>query len=346
VSSDIQLIDALEEMETAGIFGMGVVNGDGVLIGTLTAMSLKENIMEFTAKLLEMPVGEYIEADGRGYRDREEAISSTCQFGDPFLDVFKKMAKLHCQMLHIVDDDGRPTAVIRLQDAIEAAIQHHCDVPAEVVQSWDDAAQEAQFKARRLCDISLLEESGIIQAAHVHTIWCFLPGRVRHRNWRLLYSTATHGCSIDSFYRYQAITDEPVVILIKEMGGDRVFGAYTTESWSIHDRPFGQGDSFTFSFTASSHDYDTDIEVHKWTKANDTFMIANKDSFSLGAGGDGPALRLDRALLNGSSNACATFGNKILASKSEFKIKVCEVWGLGWQKLREVRSGPEESLFS
>jgi len=234
VESNVPLVDAMEKMEAQDLFGMGVVDHSGVLIGVLTAMDLKEHIDKFTAKLLETPVGEYIKVDGSGHQ------TATCQLSDPFLDVFQTMAELHCQMLHIVDEGGRPTGVIRLQDAIQAAIEAHCETPPEMMQSWEQADRETQRQARHLCSISLLDDSGVLNEGHMQSLWCYLPSRLRHRNWRLLYSTAVHGCSLDSFYRHQAITDEPVITVLKEVGNGRIFGTFNTEAWKLNDRPYGK----------------------------------------------------------------------------------------------------------
>ena len=108
--------------------------------------------------------------------------------------------------------------------------------------------------------------------------------------------------------------------------------------------PCVETSSLTLVFTFSLYVYE--VLVFPWTNANSTFMIAHKDRISLGSGGSGAALSLDESLLNGSSSKCDTFGNECLSSGEHFQVHVCEVWGLGWKKLKSLHLGePTGSFF-
>ena len=109
---------------------------------------------------------------------------------------------------------------------------------------------------------------------------------------------------------------------------------------------FGTGVCFTWRFTATSADYDSALQIYPWTRANEIFMITDKNHISIGGGGEGPAIYLDDSLLHGRSNESETFGNECLATEPDFKCLIFEVWGLGWKKLPDINLGqPAGSFF-
>jgi len=201
-------------------------------------------------------------------------------------------------------------------------------------------------QAQQLCDVKIKDPSKIITEQEMSLIWLNLPSRVRHRDWRLLFSSEEHGCSVEQLYRFAGRTKEQSITVIKDSKG-RIFGAYTNEPWQ-HDgnKTFGTGASFVWTLTESSADYDSNLRSFPWTKLNDIFMVTTLDFISIGGGGEGPAIYLDGSLLNGRSNCSATFENACLASNDDFKCIIFEVWGLGWKKLPDVNLGqPAGSFF-
>ena len=135
-------------------------------------------------------------------------------------------------------------------------------------------------------------------------------------------------------------------MLVVKDGDGRVFGCFTPCSWRIDSEIYGTEQSFVFLFTAGSADYAASLEAFNATMQNTIFMATRRDGLSLGGGGDGAAISLDRQL-NGSSYACETFGNSVLSTQSQFVSLNVEVWGLGWRTLPDINEGqPLGSFFT
>lgn len=101
------------------------------------------------------------------------------------------------------------------------------------------------------------DKSEIVDESTRKLITYFLPGLIRMREWKLLYSINKDGVSMQTFYKNVKKRDN-TVILIKDTN-DKVFGAYCCEEWKIHYYFYGRGESFLFKFD------DEDIKVFEYT---------------------------------------------------------------------------------
>ena len=83
-----------------------------------------------------------------------------------------------------------------------------------------------------------------------------LPLRHQQSRWRLLYSTALHGISLNTLFRRGA-NRSPCVTLVRDMQG-HVFGCYASEPWQRHARYYGDGETFVFRLSPGP------VEAFKW----------------------------------------------------------------------------------
>jgi len=165
----------------------------------------------------------------------------------------------------------------------------------------------------------MLQHSRLIDESAFKNIRRQLPSRLRDKNWNCLFSSATDGTSLLTFYR--KLEDQgPTVILIRDTGG-HIFGGFASVDWKIHPRFFGTGECFLFSAHPK-------FAYYKWTRANDYFMHATNKSISMGGGSSGRyGFYLDSELHWGTSETSSTYFNRCLSSTEEFLCTIVEVWG-------------------
>jgi len=180
-----------------------------------------------------------------------------------------------------------------------------------------------------------------------------VPSRFAFADWRLLYSTAVHGISLNTFYSLTAECGGCILVIKDDTGN--VFGAFCSE-WRepcVPETFYGNGETFLFSVERLEglpplpageglpppHEA---LHVSRWTGVNNFFMLSHRDHLAVGSGGQF-GIFLDAELLHGSSGPCQTFGNVCLCRQphaappadgstlppvGEFKCDVLEVWGM------------------
>lgn len=189
---------------------------------------------------------------------------------------------------------------------------------------YDDAEEAAKNKGHRrqpsatigptLKDVSVILQTPEIQVK----LASILPARYRHCAWNLLYSTARHGVSLNTFYM-KTRNRGPSVMLVEDSEGF-VFGAFVSESWEVRKGFYGTGESLLFTLFPA-------FNVYSWSGLNDYFMFAREDQMAIGGGGGKFGLWLDSEFLQGASAPCDTFLNSTLASQEYFQCAVMECWG-------------------
>jgi hypothetical protein len=90
---------------------------------------------------------------------------------------------------------------------------------------------------------------------------------------------------------------------------------------------FGSGEAFLFTARPA-------LAVHRWSRANNMFMLARETMLAFGGGGAGFGLFLDGDLERGTSARCLTFNNPPLSGGSDpvggaFKVTQVEVYSFG-----------------
>lgn len=164
---------------------------------------------------------------------------------------------------------------------------------------------------------ALEEESTIISEEDFHQLRKELPERFRNNDWRLLYRPSQHGWSLQTFYN--RVRNNTSAVLLVQDESRQVFGAFTSEQWHSAKSYYGTGETFVFRFTPQ-------LEVFKWAKENNFFILSDDSSIALGGGGTF-ALWIDADFDHGASNASSTFGNPPLTSQ-QFRTLHLEVWGV------------------
>jgi|TARA_B110000977_G_scaffold193289_1_gene268058 hypothetical protein len=199
--------------------------------------------------------------------------------------------------------------------------------------------------------VSLSEPSSIFTPAHAMRLHQGLPARLRHKEWKMAYSSRRDGISLKSLYRAAAreARDEKTkssesLLLVLSTRGHK-FGAFVTEPWCVHDRYYGTGESFVFTIDTKNEKNETNehdgtrnqsetkettetgaVTKHAWSQANDYFMFGRRDCVAVG-GGNGFALWLDEELLRGNSTTSDTFDNPCLSGdEKDFEIVYVELW--------------------
>ncbi|CDW85582.1 oxidation resistance protein [Stylonychia lemnae] len=159
-------------------------------------------------------------------------------------------------------------------------------------------------------NIMVKDQSEIITNENRKLITFFLPGLIRMREWKLLYTISVDGVSMQTFFRRVKSRDNTVII-IKDLN-DSIFGAYCCEEWKKHQGYFGLGESFVFKFI----DEQEDIKVFGYTQENDKIQFCDDNCLMIGGG-----------KRDGRSSESETFNNEVLSAERDFYVKAFEVWG-------------------
>ncbi|CAL1687965.1 unnamed protein product [Lasius platythorax] len=140
------------------------------------------------------------------------------------------------------------------------------------------------------------------------------------------------------------IVMQGATIIILQDTDDHVFGGFASDSWRLGPNFIGNQTSFLFKLdpeilTFSSTNYNNHyqyLNLHQQTMPNGLLMGGQLNY---------PGLWLDCEYGTGKSSlSCTTFQNYVqLSGKEDFKIKHCEVWGVGpvpdvEEDVREVKS--------
>jgi len=144
-------------------------------------------------------------------------------------------------------------------------------------------------------------------------------------NWRLLFSSSSHGESFQSLS--SAIIDQGSTILIIKDNYGNVFGGYASQPWLLKPKFYGDSSCFVFSLYPN-------LNMCVATGHNDHFMYMNSGQYTLpngiGMGGQMGywGLWIDAEYGHGQSNvSCSTYNDySILSTVKDFKIDSLEVW--------------------
>ncbi|XP_017878479.1 TLD domain-containing protein 1 [Ceratina calcarata] len=154
-----------------------------------------------------------------------------------------------------------------------------------------------------------------------------LPHELRNE-WRFLFSSQVHGESFSTMLG--RITMQGATIIILQDADDHVFGGFASDSWKLGSNFIGNQSCFLFKL-------DPDILTFPSTGYNNHYQYLNlhqqtmPNGLLMGGQFNYPGLWLDCEYgLGKSSLSCTTFQNYIqLSGKENFRIKHCEVWGVG-----------------
>lgn len=108
--------------------------------------------------------------------------------------------------------------------------------------------------------------SEIVSAKEMKDIWSWIPERFALCQPQLLFTTATHGCSLNRFYSH-CEGYEPTLLLIRTTDGD-VCGAFLSTDWEERKRGgnklsfFGTGECFVFRLKPEMERYEWVVIRH------------------------------------------------------------------------------------
>ena len=114
-----------------------------------------------------------------------------------------------------------------------------------------------------------------------------LPSRFCYADWRILYSTAVHGISLNTFYQ-KTHGCGCCLLALRDASGN-VFGGFCTE-WrepSGEAKFYGGGETFLYSVeklrnlpplpVGDEKPPDEAVHVHRWSGANSFFMLSGRE---------------------------------------------------------------------
>eukprot|EP00935_MAST-01C_sp_MAST-1C-sp1_P002606 g2606.t1 len=179
----------------------------------------------------------------------------------------------------------------------------------------------------------LRSASDILQAYHAPVVGALeraLPPSQQGYDWVRRYSLARHGASLKTFFQRVQVG-----VMVRFNGN--IFGGFASAVWEVRAQYYGNGECFLFSFAerdsdgggapgGAAADDDDGLRIHRWTKKNNYFMLANEESIAMGGGGNF-GLYLDCDLFAGTSGTCETFGSSPLTAPEDFQCTNVEVWG-------------------
>ncbi|XP_077407838.1 TBC1 domain family member 24 [Vanacampus margaritifer] len=108
--------------------------------------------------------------------------------------------------------------------------------------------------------------SEIVSAKEMRDIWSWIPERFALCQPQLLFTTSTHGCSLNRFYQH-CEGYEPTLLLIRTTDGD-VCGAFLSTDWEERKRGgnklsfFGTGECFVFRLKPEMERYEWVVIRH------------------------------------------------------------------------------------
>ena len=160
--------------------------------------------------------------------------------------------------------------------------------------------------------------SGLFSDDQRKLLYRHLPPRVQGQTWSLLFSTGTHGFTLQSLYRACQSADSPVLLVIQDTD-HAVFGACISQPPALSEKFTGTGESWLFTFYPC-------FKVYSWTGENSYIMRAGHDNFIVGSSEGRFGLWLDENFNQGRSQNVSTFDNKPLAGKEDFIVNNIECW--------------------
>jgi len=182
----------------------------------------------------------------------------------------------------------------------------------------------------------------------------WLPLSLRSTKLNLIFSTDSHGRTLDIFYRHCSRTKHTITIM-EVLNTGSIIGMFASQAWHNSSHVYGDGECFLFraspnpqcfkwkhddtievlSFEEDSHDgigvsmtSSPDQEV---AAVMEHFMVSRSNFISMGGTVDGSSgLRLNEDLSTGESACALGFNNDPLGGpdQPQFEIGLVEVYGL------------------
>lgn len=166
-----------------------------------------------------------------------------------------------------------------------------------------------------------------------------LPHELREE-WRFLFSSQVHGESFSTMLGRMAMQGATIIII--QDTENHVFGGFASDSWRLGPNFIGNQTSFLFKL-------EPEIMMFPSTNYNNHYQYLNlhqqtmPNGLLMGGQLNYPGLWLDCEYGTGRSClSCTTFQHYVqLSGKENFKIKHCEVWGVGPEPEQDAEDARE-----
>eukprot|EP00814_Leptocylindrus_danicus_P007773 CAMPEP_0116018466 /NCGR_PEP_ID=MMETSP0321-20121206/8665_1 /TAXON_ID=163516 /ORGANISM="Leptocylindrus danicus var. danicus, Strain B650" /LENGTH=246 /DNA_ID=CAMNT_0003488865 /DNA_START=503 /DNA_END=1243 /DNA_ORIENTATION=+ len=162
----------------------------------------------------------------------------------------------------------------------------------------------------------------------------WLPCTLRDTQIELVYSTNTHGRTLERLYANCA-NAKYTIMLVEVLDTGAVIGFFATDVWRRTSRVHGDGGCFLFKLSPSAKNFSwtrrsVRADVFESTAAlAEQFMMSTDTYLSMGGSPDGSCgLRLNEDLTKGHSDYSLTFENEPLAGNGmlDFDVGIVEVY--------------------
>ena len=143
-----------------------------------------------------------------------------------------------------------------------------------------------------------------------------VPNYVRIRIPQIVFKASEDGFNIRNLYNSvdEYVDSYQMCLILIKTNNDQVFGVFLDMMPFPNSQQF-QGGHDSFVFTVRPN-----LEAFYSTQKNDFILMAALDYMAVGAGGKGPALRIDDLLKDGNTYVSDTFENKLLHGRTEGKF--------------------------
>mmetsp|Transcript_23743 Transcript_23743/g.36632 ORF Transcript_23743/g.36632 Transcript_23743/m.36632 type:complete len:308 (+) Transcript_23743:283-1206(+) len=162
----------------------------------------------------------------------------------------------------------------------------------------------------------------------------WLPCTLRDTQIELVYSTNTHGRTLERLYANCAKA-KYTIMLVEVLDTGAVIGFFATDVWHRSSKVHGDGGCFLFklspiakSFSWTRSSVRSDV-FESTTALAEQFMMSTDTYLSMGGSPDGSCgLRLNEDLTKGHSDYSLTFENEPLAGNGmlDFEVGIVEVY--------------------
>ena len=165
----------------------------------------------------------------------------------------------------------------------------------------------------------LNESSDILSERQLRELHSHLPYYHQYKSLKQVYSTKRNGTLLHTLY-YRAEGIKNTILLVKTTDNE-IFGAYISEDLKIHNKFYGTGECFLFTFFKTER-----IHVFPSTGINEYYIYSDEQMLCLGCSDKCFGINLDSDLLEGYTKHTETYKNPPLCSTEYFYIGVIELW--------------------
>lgn len=160
--------------------------------------------------------------------------------------------------------------------------------------------------------------------------WIIGGALVQHEleDWKLLYHSAVHGQSFNTFLGKISNDEGPTILVIKDKEG-YIYGGYASQPWERHGDFYGDLKSFLFQIYPKASIFRSTGANHnvQWCAVN-----FGSESIPNGIGFGGRVnhfgLFVSANFDRGHTFECTTFGSPCLAKTNQICPEVIECWGI------------------